>query len=291
MAAYFRPPTLAEALSLLAPARALPGLAVVAGGTDHYAARAGRPPAPAILDITGIPALGAVERSADGWRIGATARWSDIHLHPDLPPVFDALRAAAGSIGSVQIRNAGTVAGNICGAAATADGIPPLLAMDALVELQDLAGSRRCPLASFVAGGQAGLRPGELVTAILVPHREPPDPAGCSAFGRLAARRHLAPVIANLAVVLHLSGGRVAAAGIAVGGCGAQACRLPALETALQGRRLAAGLAGLAETADLAPLAPVDDALAPAAYRRAAVPVLLRRLLLELAGDGRGAAA
>lgn len=288
MAAYFRPALLDEALAILAPGKAPPGLSVVAGGTDHYRVRhapamTARPPAPALLDITAIAGLAGIGSLPDHWRIGATTRWSTIVQDESLPPLFDGLRMAGRRIGGVQVRNAGTLAGNLCSAAPHGDGIPVLLAMDARLELRDRDGVTTMRLADFILDERrTALRPGQLVTAILVPR--PEAAAAVSGFARLAARHAQAEAIVNACAVLHLEGDVIARAGIAVGACAPVARRLDMLEARLRGCPLAPGLGGLVQEGDLRECAPVEDLRGGAAYRREAVLVLLRRILESLSG-------
>ena len=146
-ACTLRPTDLTEALTAL---KARP-LAVLAGGTDFYPARVGRPVPEDVLDITALGDLRGMREDAGGVRIGALTTWSDIVRQP-LPRVFDGLKLAAREVGGLQIQNAGTIAGNICNASPAADGIPALLALEAEVELSALDGVRRLPLAGFVTG-------------------------------------------------------------------------------------------------------------------------------------------
>src|SRR4029077_8004802 len=97
--------------------------------------------------------------------------WTDV-LHVPLPRCFDALKGAAREVGSVQIQNRGTVAGNLCNASPAADGVPPLLARDAEVELTSSAGPRRMPLAEFIVGNRkTARRVDEILTAVIVPRK------------------------------------------------------------------------------------------------------------------------
>ena len=111
MGVYLRPENLDQALDALSGG----GLAIVAGGTDFYPARVGRPLDDDVLDISAIAGLRAIEERDDDWRIGALATWSEV-IAADLPPCFDGLKLAAREVGGVQIQNAGTVAGNLCNA-------------------------------------------------------------------------------------------------------------------------------------------------------------------------------
>ncbi len=278
MGLYLRPTDLAEALAALADQP----MTVLAGGTDFYPARVGRPLADDILDITALAALRGVIDAGDHLRLGATTRWSDVAAAA-LPPWLDGLRLAAREVGGVQIQNAGTIAGNLCNASPAADGMPPLLALDAAVELASRRGRRVLPLASFITGNRRTARAGdELLTAVLVPKPRHPARAG---FSKLGGRRYLVISIVMAAAVLEVEAGRVAAARIAVGACAPVAQRLGDLEAALVGRACAPGLGGLVEDAHLAHLAPIDDVRGTAGYRRDAACTVVARLIDALAGD------
>ena len=205
MPAYLRPTSQSEALAALAQGR----LTVLAGGTDYYPSRVGKPLADDILDINAIGALRGISEDADHWRIGATTSWSEL-IAAALPPLFDGLKLAAGEIGGVQIQNAGTVGVNLCNASPAADGLPPLLALDARVEIADTAGSTSIALADFILGNRKTLlRPHQLLTAILIPK---PAHAARSHFLKLGAREYLVVSIAMAAATLEIDAGRVRAA-------------------------------------------------------------------------------
>ena len=276
MTRYERPRSVAEAASLLAAG----DWALLAGGTDLYPAHVGRPIARPLLDLSRVEGLRGIRRSDSGWTIGATTTWSDV-IRADLPPLFDALKAAAREVGGVQIQNAGTVAGNVCNASPAADGMPALLALEAQVELQSAAGSRRLPLDRFVLGSRrTALRPDELVSALHLPAR---NATARSAFCKLGGRRYLVISISMVAAVIELDGaGLVAHAAVAVGSCSAVAQRLPALEARLLGRG-AAELAACVSPGDLSPLTPIDDVRGSGAYRLDATATLVRRALESLA--------
>lgn len=270
MGDYLRPVSLDEALAALARP-----WTVLAGGTDFYPARVGRAIHENVLDITGIADLRGISADSRGWRLGATTTWAELIGTP-LPPLFDGLKRAAREVGGRQIQNAGTVAGNLCNASPAADGVPPLLALDAEVELAGRAGMRRLPLSAFITGNRrTELAPGELLIAIHIPK---PVHDARSAFLKLGARRYLVISIAMAAVTLEIDRDRVANARIAVGACSAVAQRLPALEAALAGAPITT-LAERVDAAQLAPLSPIDDVRGSAAYRGDAAVTLLRRLL------------
>ena len=108
---------------------------IVAGGTDFFPSlKPGKSPQ-RILDVTRVREIRGLSETDGGWRIGSAVTWSEIARHP-LPGEFDCLKQAALTVGSVQIQNAATIGGNICNASPAADGIPPLLALGAMVEIQ-----------------------------------------------------------------------------------------------------------------------------------------------------------
>ncbi len=263
------------------------GSRVVAGGTDFFPALGDAPPPGAILDISRLTGLRGVSETPAGWRIGAATTWSEL-IETPLPPAFDALKAAAREVGSVQIQNAGTVAGNICNASPAADGVPPLLALDASVELSSAQGSRILPLDRFITGvRRVDLAEGELMTAVLVP--TPPENAA-SAFLKLGSRRYLVISIAMAAVVASRDDeGRIADVRVAVGACSPVAQRLRALEKDLAGRRPAAVRdPRLPTPSQLSVLSPISDARATAAYRLEATAEICRRALqAALRGESR----
>jgi len=257
--------------------------ALVAGGTDWYAALGDRAPPRDVIDLSRVAGLGGIVRGEDGGvRIGATATWSEL-VAAELPSAFDGLRAAAREIGSVQIQNTATLAGNLCNASPAADGVPALLALDARVELVSVEGRRALALDAFVLGPRrTALRDDELVAAIVVP---PHADATVSRFAKLGGRRYLVISIAMIAIVLEPDErGRIVRARVAVGACSPVARRLPVLERALVGHSIDdASLHELVTPAALDALAPIDDVRATAAYRLEAVAEMLRRMLV---GDG-----
>ena len=278
MASYLRPTELSDALDAL---DADP-LAIIAGGTDFYPARVGRALDDDVLDITGIEALRGIALADGVYRIGALARWSEL-IAADLPPCFDGLKLAAREVGGVQIQNAGTVCGNLCNASPAADGVPPLLTLDAEVEIASTRGLRRVALGDFITGNRRTiLERGEMVTAVLVPARQ----AGArTTFLKLGARKYLVISIVMVAALIEAADDdTVAAARIAVGACSEVARRLNSLEAALAGRPLDGMLGAVATAEHLAGLSPIDDVRGPAAYRRDAALTLVRRALDRLGG-------
>lgn len=276
---YLRPRTVGEACEALAAGPA----AILSGGTDFYPTLGERPRPPRILDISAVDGIDTIEQDGDHVAIGARTTWSAL-VRADLPPCFDGLKAAAREVGSVQIQNVATIGGNLCNASPAADGAPPLLALDARVELVSHAGTRRLPLSGFLLGNrQTARRPDEVLTRILVPRT---IEGGRSVFLKLGARRYLVISIAMVAVVVSVSDGHVREARLAVGSCSAVARRLPDLEAALVGAELARGLGRHVRAEHLGPIAPIDDLRSSAGYRREAALELVRRALDRCASLG-----
>ncbi|MDT8327398.1 MAG: FAD binding domain-containing protein [Roseovarius sp.] len=285
MSPYHRPATLQEALDVLAR----PGLCIAAGCTDLFPATGARALNGPVLDITAIAGLRGIKAEGDDIRIGATTTWADI-LRADLPPGFDMLKQAAREVGSVQIQTSGTLAGNICNASPAADGVPCLLALGAEVEIAALLGTRRVPLDAFITGvRQTTLRPGEMVTAIVIPKAQT---GGRSRFLKLGTRAYLVISIAMIVARLEIENGHIRTAALAVGACSAVARRLPRQEAALIGGRADAGLVERVEAALITPdLSPIDDIRADANYRAEAAVELIRRAVDDLVtGAGKVAA-
>lgn len=272
---YHQPGSMDEALALLGDGTPR----IVAGCTDFHPSQPMGARCRDILDLTRVEGLRGIDETDEGWRIGATTTWTDAIRAP-LPPAFDALKQAARAVGSVQIQNMGTLAGNLCNASPAADGVPPLLALDARVEIASAAGTRRMPLARFITGVRAtALEPGEMVTALHIPRAAA---EGAGAFLKLGSRRHLVISIAMVAANATVEDGRIVGLRVAVGSCSPVALRLPALESALTGRAVAE--IGAMEAAWFAALAPLSDVRGSSEYRLASVAELCARAIRMAAG-------
>ncbi len=269
-----RPERLDRALELLAEAPRV----VLGGGTDLYAATARRELAGDVLDVTAVAELRGIGAGPQGVRIGAAATWTEV-IRAGLPPAFHGFAAAAREVGSAQIQNRGTVAGNLCNASPAADGVPALLTLGAEVELASVRGVRRLALEAFLLGPRrTALEADELMVAVHAP------PAGCrgrGGFAKLGARRHLVISIGMCAARVEVEGGRVARAALAMGACGPVAVRMPEVEAALAGVPVGEVAAAVTEAAAAARLSPIDDIRAEAGYRRRAAAELARRALAQ----------
>lgn len=272
---YLAPTDLDTALEALAEG----SFTVVAGGTDFYPARVGRPITESVLDISALGGLRGISVDEDSVRIGALTRWAEIR-DAGLPRGFDGLRHAARVVGAVQVQNAGTIAGNLCNASPAADGIPPLLTLNASVELASRQGTRSLALQDFVTGyRKTDLGPQELLTAVIIPRSVE---AAYSDFLKLGSRAYLVISIVMVAGLIDIAGdGSISDARLAVGACSPVAQRLTELESDLRGKSIGDDLAELVTSHHLAGLSPIDDVRASAWYRRDAALTLIRRLLIR----------
>ena len=273
----FFPSSVEEAVQILARQPCT----ILSGGTDLYAATARRSLGGPLLDVTRIAGMRLIETGPEGVRIGAAVTWAEIARDGGLGAPFEALRQAAREVGGRQVQEAGTVAGNLCNASPAADGVPPLLVLDAEVELCGPRGPRAVPLAAFIEGPRRTARaPDEIVTAIRIPGAAL---EGRSSFLKLGARRHLVISIAMVAVRAVVENGRIAEAALAVGACSPAARRLPRIEAALAGLPVADAARAITDAEVRAALSPIDDMRATADYRSVAAAELLRRALAEVA--------
>jgi CO/xanthine dehydrogenase FAD-binding subunit len=255
-----------------------PEAAILCGGTDFYPERLYRPRFEAITDISNVDELRGIEQIAAVWRIGAATTWREVH-EAKLPPSFDGLRRAAHHIGAAQIQSVGTVGGNLCTASPAGDGIPPLLTLDASVELLSSGGLRVLALEQFITGyRRTALAPGELLTAVLVPELRH-DVRG--SFIKLGLRSQLVISIAMVAAVIAINNDTITSARIAVGACSPVAQRLYAVEQALVGcvYQREAVQAALSES-DFGTLTPIDDVRSTADYRSRVVRQLIADAIL-----------
>jgi CO/xanthine dehydrogenase FAD-binding subunit len=277
---FARPAALSEALELLEG----DVWTILAGGTDYYPSLRSEVPRSQVLDISQLRELRGVTQQHDAYRIGALTTWTDI-VSATLPPAFLALQQAAREVGSVQIQNRASVGGNLCNASPAADGVPPLLILDASVELHSHSGTRVLPLQSYIQGNRRTARqPDELLSAILIPREAV---AGNSAFMKLGARRFLVISIGMVAARLVVEDDVIQRAAVAIGSCSEVACRLSSLEKTLQGQAVKNWSDDLVEPSLLQSLQPISDIRATAEYRSAAAAALVRRTVAATLAAGR----
>jgi CO/xanthine dehydrogenase FAD-binding subunit len=201
---YVRPETLADAIAILAEHG--PAARLLAGGTDLLVRlRLGHIRPAVVVDLKRVTALRADIVEVDGVvRVGARTVMTDLIEDQRIRRHFPALVEAASVVGSVQIRNRATLAGNICNASPAADTAPALLVFGARVNLTSAAGARQVPVANFFVGpGKTVLERGEIVESIDLP--VPDGPTG-AAFGRVTRRKGVDLATINLCCLVSESG-------------------------------------------------------------------------------------
>ncbi len=276
------PTRLTEALQALAVA---PGATVVAGGTDLMVEfNSGRRVLPAgadVLVVNRVAELCTWRRAADVLEIGAGVTWSQV---AELGEWVPALAEAARTVGSPQIRHAGTIGGNLGTCSPAGDGLPVLAALGAQVHLASADGTRSLPFAEFMVGPKrTALAPGELITHVTVPVL-----SGYQGYAKVGVRNAMVIATASVALATDIPTGSVR---LALGSVGPTILRCPEAEDfAAANVDLAAARASAAVVAEFAELAraaarPIDDHRSTAAYRRHAVGVLAGRLLRRACPD------
>jgi len=271
------PRTLSEALEMLVQAGE--GVAPIAGGTNLVVdMRGGRHRPSVLVSVAGLEELRGIRRENGHVVIGATTTVAELLEEPLISEVAPVLWGAARVFANPLVRNRATVGGNLVDASPAADTAPPLLVLDAEVQLTSREGSRWLPLDEFFLGVRRTLRrPDELLTAIRFPV---PPPGAIGGFYKLGLRKADAISVASVAVMVETGDdGACRRARIAMGAVAPKPIRAYEAEKALEGRPLTPDL--IAEAARLCAEAtsPIDDIRASAAYRRHVVEVLARRLL------------
>ena len=276
---FLQPPAWREALEARA---AHPDALPIWGGTDvmvelNFARK--RPPA--LLDLTNVPELSHWRAEDGGVRIGAVVSYTRIirELGDRLP----GLAMASRTVGSPQIRNRGTIGGNLGSASPAGDCHPPLLATGAEVEVASTAGRRRVPVAEFFTGPKkSALQPDELILAVWVPAATGPQQ-----FAKIGTRNAMVIAVCSFALVLDPEHRRV---GTGIGSAGPTPLAATEAERFLQGMLEAEDLWSSRAPIDdgaatrfgelaAASASPIDDVRGTAAYRVHALGVLARRTL------------
>jgi len=276
---FIQPGNWAEALAIKAE---MPAAIPLAGGTDlmvelNFGAR--RPPA--LLDLTRISELRHWDVDGNQVRLGAGVTYSQVitELRDKLP----GLALAARTVGSPQIRNRGTVGGNLGTASPAGDAHPPLLAAGAEVEIASVTGTRLLPADQFFTGPKKNaLEPAELIAAVRIPL-----PSGPEQFSKIGTRNAMVIAVAAFSLALRPDRQEV---GTGIGSAGPTPRRARQAEKFLGAALAEAGLwasrarlpdAVAAEFGNLVAAAaePIDDVRGTAAYRRHGLAVMARRTL------------
>ena len=281
--AYYTLSSVGEVLRLLADLG--PEGCIVAGGTDLLVEmRYGERQVRALIDVTRIGGLDQVREDSDGLiHIGPTVTHNLVVASDMLRERGFPLALACWRVGTPQLRNRGTVAGNLVTASPANDTITALCALDARLTLRAAGRERTLPLSEFYSGvHQTVIAPDEMVTDIAF---RPLEPNQRGTFVKLALRRTHAISVINAAVVLALDGDRVTRSRITLGSVAPTIVRATQAEESLTGSPLSRD--AIAQASDLAVQAatPIDDIRGGAQYRRDMVRVLVRRALTAI-GDG-----
>jgi carbon-monoxide dehydrogenase medium subunit len=273
----YRPKRLDEALELLAT---LESARPIAGGTDLIPLmREVEVEVEHLIDLSLIEELRYIDERGGYVNIGATTTISDLTRSEVVSSKAQTLWEAAMSMGSIQIRNRGTIGGNLCNASPAADLAPPLIALEAEVEVRSREGSRCMPVEEVFAGPKVNsLAPDELLVEIRF--RAPPAGSG-SAFEKIGRRGGMTLSLVNAAAYIELEGETCRVARIALGAVADRPLRMREMEERLAGRGLREELIDEVSALCGELVRPIDDIRASAWYRREMSRVLSRRALLE----------
>jgi CO/xanthine dehydrogenase FAD-binding subunit len=285
---YYAPRTIDEAVTLLHQMRdARP----IAGGTDIVVQlKEGRTKFPYPQMMVSLDRIGELKgidfSEKDGLRIGAATTMADIAASPVVRERYQALAEGASVVGSWQTMNMGTMGGNVCNAAPSADTAPPLLVFEAQAVIVGPTGRRTVPLSDFFRGpGLTALDHGELLAEVRLP--VPPASTG-SAYQRHTPRKQMDIAVVGVGVALTVSGGSIANARVSLGAVAPTPIRSPAAEAALEGQPPSQEVFARAAEAAAAKCSPIADVRGSAEFRRHLVKVITARMLSRAAERARG---
>jgi carbon-monoxide dehydrogenase medium subunit len=278
------PKTLSEALEMI---NKVPDIVPLAGGTSLLVdLRGGRCRPQTLINIGELDELHGVRMEKGYVVVGSAVTIADLKRNSLIAQHGQVLQQATRVFANPLVRNRATMGGNLAYASPAADAAPPLLVLDAEVELVGKAGRRIIPLEEFITGVRRTVcRPDELVTAVRWPL---PSSSSIGAFQKLGLRRADTISVLSAAATLHRQeNGDCDKVRISLGAVAPTPIRVPAAEESISGERLTPEL--IAQAADLAAEAahPITDIRGSAAYRKRVLAVLVKRLLTKLAlNDG-----
>lgn len=285
--AFHSPDTVEQAVALLA---GNPGSMPLAGGTDLIVQmRSGRTAPSVIVDLKRIAGIGAVRREGGGFVIGAATPCTALKNNADLVAAWPGVVEAANLIGSVQVRNRATMAGNLCNASPAADSVPALIAAGATCLVAGPSGQREIAVEDLPAGpGRTNLAPGEFVVEI----RLPAQPAGSSdSYLRSIPRTEMDIAVVGAAASLTIdASGTCTAARIAIGAVAPTALLVKDAGAALVGTKFEDAALDAVAKAVSAACNPIDDKRGTVAYRTTVAGVLAKRVV-AIARERAGAKA
>lgn len=262
---YHQPETVEEAVKLLDK---LDNARVIAGGTDLIPKMKQRLFEPTdLVNLKKIPELVGVKETDGGIWIGAATKLRDIEKNKLVQEKIPLQYLCTKTIGSVQIRNMGTLGGNVCNASPAADGALGLVTLNATAHLAGVKGIRDVPVEEFFTGpGASVLEKDEIVTGFTVPIPEKNTGYHFISIGRMA----LDISTISIAVTVTIEDGKVKASRIALGSVAPVPLRLPDIDKFIEGKELTDELIIKAAEKVSAGIKPIDDIRATAEYRREA---------------------
>ena len=279
---YLLPKTISEILTMLADHK---GTAkIIAGGTDLIPKLKHRDVTlpKYLVDIKGVSTLNFVKMQGEDLHIGALATIADVEKLPAVREKFSILWQAVSSMASVQIRNRGTVAGNICNAVPSADTVPALLTLGAKLKLTGRGSSRVITLDGFISGpNKTVIRDDEVLEEIVVPAM---SLNSRGIYLKLTQRHVMDLATVGVAVVMTIERGTCRDIRMALGAVSPVPMRSPRAESILKGKPLTAELIANAVRLAADESKPITDHRASAEYRKDMVAVLAKRAIEQLAG-------
>lgn len=258
-----------------------PGAVILCGGTDLVVKmRKGLLSTKTLLDISDLDQLREIRQERGCIEIGAAVSFSQIIEEAIIREQIPILAMGLRKLGSTQIRNRGTIGGNLVNASPAADSAIPLLLLDAEVVIADSTGERRVQLEDFLCGpGKTVLKQGEFLSGIRVPI---PDPEFSSFFHKVGRRKALTIAIASLGALLRMKDDAIDEIRLAAGSVAPAPIRLHPVETLLAGRRVTPQSVEQARNIIRQCISPITDLRATADYRYQVIADLLARLLLTM---------
>jgi len=273
---HYAPDSIEGLLEML---KSKPNVKLIAGGTDLLLQmKQGTAQPETVISLKNVEELRGFSVSKNGYRLGAGMTLRGITRSNELTQNFPGLVYAAGVVASEQIRTLATLGGNICNASPSADMVPPLIALDAVVQLVSNQGQRDLSLSEFFKGpGESILKSGEIMHSIFLPH-----PSGNMIYSKHAPRKFMDLAVVGVAVRLAKKNGKINEARVALGAVGPVPFRAEKTEALLAGQTLTTEL--MLEAGEMAAgeCVPIDDIRGSAWYRKRMVKVHVRRNLEAL---------
>ena len=273
---HYAPDSIEELLEML---KSKPNAKLIAGGTDLLLQmKQGTAQPETVISLKNVEELRGFSVSKNGYWLGAGMTLRGITRSNELTQNFPGLVYAAGVVASEQIRTLATLGGNICNASPSADMVPPLIALDAVVQLVSNQGQRDLSLSDFFKGpGESVLKSGEIMHSIFLP-----QPSGNMIYSKHAPRKFMDLAVVSVAVRLAKKNGKINEARVALGAVGPVPFRAEKTEALLAGQTLTTEL--MLEAGEMAAgeCVPIDDIRGSAWYRKRMVKVHVRRNLETL---------